>query len=143
MIISANRSRLCADTAERGESNTRRNLQRRGLNYSGEPGCLNEATSDIFGTDVEFYADNSNDPGDYPTTSPQLLPDRSISVRATSRTSLPPPPWHTAANRRNDSHKRIRVTSHDRGTYGRENMHECSHPRTIDAANSGSARLGG
>jgi Zn-dependent metalloprotease len=36
-----------------------------GLRYSGESGGLNEATSDIFGTLVEFYAANSNDPGDY------------------------------------------------------------------------------
>ncbi|MEU1514615.1 M4 family metallopeptidase [Streptomyces sp. NPDC005811] len=36
-----------------------------GLNYSGEPGGLNEATSDIFGTGVEFYAANSSDVGDY------------------------------------------------------------------------------
>ncbi|MFK4099024.1 M4 family metallopeptidase [Streptomyces sp. NPDC019531] len=36
-----------------------------GLNYSGESGGLNEATSDIFGTGVEFYAANSNDVGDY------------------------------------------------------------------------------
>ncbi len=36
-----------------------------GLTYSGESGGLNEATSDIFGTMVEFYAKNSNDPGDY------------------------------------------------------------------------------
>jgi Zn-dependent metalloprotease len=36
-----------------------------GLNYSGESGGLNEATSDIFGTGVEFYAGNSNDVGDY------------------------------------------------------------------------------
>lgn len=36
-----------------------------GLRYSGEPGGLNEATSDIFGTLVEFYAANANDPGDY------------------------------------------------------------------------------
>ncbi|MDR3035428.1 MAG: M4 family metallopeptidase [Kitasatospora sp.] len=35
------------------------------LNYSGESGGLNEATSDIFGTMVEFYAGNSTDPGDY------------------------------------------------------------------------------
>ena len=35
------------------------------LTYSGESGGLNEATSDIFGTMVEFYADNANDPGDY------------------------------------------------------------------------------
>ncbi|WP_415924910.1 M4 family metallopeptidase [Streptomyces sp. AK04-3B] len=36
-----------------------------GLNYSGESGGLNEATSDIFGTAVEFYAQNSSDVGDY------------------------------------------------------------------------------
>ncbi len=36
-----------------------------GLNYSGESGGLNEATSDIFGTGVEFYANNASDVGDY------------------------------------------------------------------------------
>ncbi|MEU2065135.1 M4 family metallopeptidase [Streptomyces sp. NPDC013455] len=36
-----------------------------GLEYSGESGGLNEATSDIFGTGVEFYANNSKDVGDY------------------------------------------------------------------------------
>ncbi|MCX4473674.1 M4 family metallopeptidase [Micromonospora sp. NBC_01655] len=36
-----------------------------GLVYRGEPGGLNEATSDIFGTLVEFSAANGNDPGDY------------------------------------------------------------------------------
>ncbi|MFF1354324.1 M4 family metallopeptidase [Streptomyces sp. NPDC058297] len=36
-----------------------------GLNYSGESGGLNEATSDIFGTAVEFYANNTKDVGDY------------------------------------------------------------------------------
>ncbi|NES12965.1 MULTISPECIES: M4 family metallopeptidase [Micromonospora] len=36
-----------------------------GLRYSGESGGLNEATSDIFGTMVEFYANNAKDPGDY------------------------------------------------------------------------------
>ncbi len=36
-----------------------------GLTYSGESGGLNEATSDIFGTMVEFFAANANDPGDY------------------------------------------------------------------------------
>ncbi|MFF2044119.1 M4 family metallopeptidase [Kitasatospora sp. NPDC058170] len=35
------------------------------LTYSGESGGLNEATSDIFGTLVEFYAANPADPGDY------------------------------------------------------------------------------
>ncbi|MGY0234698.1 M4 family metallopeptidase [Longispora urticae] len=36
-----------------------------GLTYSGESGGLNEATSDIFGNMVEFYANTSSDPGDY------------------------------------------------------------------------------
>ncbi|KUO08096.1 M4 family metallopeptidase [Streptomyces sp. DSM 15324] len=36
-----------------------------GLLYSGESGGLNEATSDIFGTLVEFYAGNEQDTGDY------------------------------------------------------------------------------
>ncbi|MFH8365476.1 M4 family metallopeptidase [Streptomyces sp. NPDC018031] len=36
-----------------------------GLVYSGESGGLNEATSDIFGTAVEFYAKNTKDVGDY------------------------------------------------------------------------------
>ncbi len=35
------------------------------LNYRGESGGLNEATSDIMGTSVEFFANNSSDPGDY------------------------------------------------------------------------------
>ncbi|WP_307826623.1 M4 family metallopeptidase [Streptomyces pactum] len=36
-----------------------------GLRYSGESGGLNEATSDIFATATEFYANNSADSGDY------------------------------------------------------------------------------
>ncbi|WP_260867309.1 M4 family metallopeptidase [Streptomyces sp. SAJ15] len=35
------------------------------LNYWGEAGGLNEATSDIFGTAVEWYAKNGKDKGDY------------------------------------------------------------------------------
>ena len=35
------------------------------LRYSGESGGLNESTSDIFGTAVEWYAANSNDVPDY------------------------------------------------------------------------------
>ncbi|WP_405820843.1 M4 family metallopeptidase [Streptomyces sp. NBC_01390] len=35
------------------------------LIYTGESGGLNEATSDIFGTLVEFYAANAQDVGDY------------------------------------------------------------------------------
>jgi Zn-dependent metalloprotease len=36
-----------------------------GLVYSGDAGGLNEATSDVMGTMVEFSANNANDPGDY------------------------------------------------------------------------------
>jgi Zn-dependent metalloprotease len=36
-----------------------------GLVYSDESGGLNEATSDIFGTMVEFSVNNASDPGDY------------------------------------------------------------------------------
>jgi len=36
-----------------------------GLAYTGDAGGLNEATSDIFGTSVEFYANNPNDVPDY------------------------------------------------------------------------------
>lgn len=36
-----------------------------GLAYSGDAGGLNESTSDIMGTMVEFYAANASDPGDY------------------------------------------------------------------------------
>ncbi|MFC8538201.1 M4 family metallopeptidase [Streptomyces sp. NPDC057249] len=35
------------------------------LDYAGESGGLNEATSDILGTSVEFSADNATDVGDY------------------------------------------------------------------------------
>ena len=35
------------------------------LTYSGESGGLNEGTSDIFGTMVEYYANNSSDTPDY------------------------------------------------------------------------------
>ena len=35
------------------------------LVYSGESGGLNEATSDIFGSMVEYYANNANDTPDY------------------------------------------------------------------------------
>ena len=35
------------------------------LTYSGESGGLNEATSDIFGTMVEFFANNASDTPDY------------------------------------------------------------------------------
>ncbi|MFJ3960180.1 M4 family metallopeptidase [Streptomyces sp. NPDC090036] len=35
------------------------------MTYSGEPGGLNEATSDIMAAAVEFYANNAQDVGDY------------------------------------------------------------------------------
>ncbi|WP_371624321.1 M4 family metallopeptidase [Streptomyces sp. NBC_01116] len=35
------------------------------LDYAGESGGLNEATSDILGVSVEFFADNASDAGDY------------------------------------------------------------------------------
>ncbi|MFF0547574.1 M4 family metallopeptidase [Streptomyces sp. NPDC004311] len=35
------------------------------MTYSGEPGGLNEATSDIFAAAVEFHANNAQDVGDY------------------------------------------------------------------------------
>ncbi|MEW1655312.1 MULTISPECIES: M4 family metallopeptidase [unclassified Streptomyces] len=36
-----------------------------GLEYSGESGGLNEATSDIFGVSVAFHANNAQEPGSY------------------------------------------------------------------------------
>jgi hypothetical protein len=36
-----------------------------GLDYTGDSGGLNESTSDVMGTMVEFYAANASDPGDY------------------------------------------------------------------------------
>ncbi|MDX6299196.1 MAG: hypothetical protein QOF53_410 [Nocardioidaceae bacterium] len=36
-----------------------------GLVYTGDAGGLNESTSDVMGTMVEFSAGNANDPGDY------------------------------------------------------------------------------
>lgn len=36
-----------------------------GLEYTGDAGGLNESTSDVMGTMVEFSANNANDPGDY------------------------------------------------------------------------------
>jgi Zn-dependent metalloprotease len=36
-----------------------------GLDYWGDAGGLNEASSDVMGTMVEFFANNASDPGDY------------------------------------------------------------------------------
>ncbi|MGW3773040.1 M4 family metallopeptidase [Actinomadura verrucosospora] len=44
------------------------------LTYSGESGGLNEATSDIMAAAVEFYANNSNDLGDYLVGEEVVLP---------------------------------------------------------------------
>lgn len=41
------------------------NARTANLVYSGEPGGLNEANSDIFGTMVEYFAKDAADPGDY------------------------------------------------------------------------------
>jgi Zn-dependent metalloprotease len=51
------------------------------LTYSGESGGLNEATSDIMGTMVEYYADNSNDPGDY-VIGEELFPNNAAMSNA-------------------------------------------------------------
>ena len=56
---------LVVDRRGRPRDVPRRHPATANLTYSGESGGLNEATSDIFGTMVEFYANNANDPGDY------------------------------------------------------------------------------
>jgi Zn-dependent metalloprotease len=52
-----------------------------GLIYSGESGGLNEATSDIFGTMVEFYAANAALPG---TTANYLIGERIYASQKTT-----------------------------------------------------------
>ena len=52
-----------------------------GLIYSGESGGLNEATSDIFGTMVEYYASNASDPGDY-VVGEELFPNNAAMNQA-------------------------------------------------------------
>jgi len=54
------------------------------LTYSGESGGLNEATSDIFGTMVEFYANNGNDAGDY------LIGEKIMIKKAWMRSMIKP-----------------------------------------------------
>jgi Zn-dependent metalloprotease len=39
--------------------------QTAGLDYTGDAGGLNESTSDVMGTMVEFYSNSASDPGDY------------------------------------------------------------------------------
>ena len=51
------------------------------LIYSGESGGLNEATSDIFGTMVEYYASNASDPGDY-VVGEELFPNNAAMNQA-------------------------------------------------------------
>jgi Zn-dependent metalloprotease len=51
------------------------------LTYSGESGGLNEATSDIMGTMVEYYANNSNDPTDY-VIGEELFPNNADRYKA-------------------------------------------------------------
>ncbi|HSD18328.1 MAG TPA: M4 family metallopeptidase [Thermomonas sp.] len=51
-----------------------------GLAYSGDAGGLNEATSDIFGTMVEYAAANGNDPGDY-LIGEGIYPDSTSALR--------------------------------------------------------------
>ncbi len=60
-----------------------------GLVYSGESGGLNEATSDIFGTMVEYYADNAHDAGDY-LIGEEIFPDNpgDLAIRYMFKPSL-------------------------------------------------------
>ena len=51
------------------------------LIYSNESGGLNEATSDIFGTMVEYYANNANDPADY-VVGEELFPNNANMSQA-------------------------------------------------------------
>ncbi len=51
------------------------------LIYSDESGGLNEATSDIFGTMVEYYANNASDPADY-VIGEELFPNNANSYKA-------------------------------------------------------------
>ena len=64
--------------------------QTAGLNYADESGGLNEATSDMMGTMVEFYANNPNDPADY-VVGEKLFPnnaDMSKAIRWMFKPSL-------------------------------------------------------
>jgi len=58
-----------------------------GLIYSGESGGLNEGTSDIFGTMVEFYANNAKDAPDY-LIGERLYKSGNSALRAMYRPSL-------------------------------------------------------
>lgn len=58
-----------------------------GLTYSGESGGLNEGNSDIFGTMVEFYANNPNDTPDY-LIGEELYKSGNKALRAMYKPSL-------------------------------------------------------
>jgi Zn-dependent metalloprotease len=55
---------------------------------SGESGGLNESTSDIFGTMIEFYAHNPNDKGDYLIGEMPMRKDTPAAIRFMYRPSL-------------------------------------------------------
>jgi Zn-dependent metalloprotease len=57
------------------------------LTYSGESGGLNEGTSDIFGTMVEYYAGNANDMPDY-WIGEKLYKSGTSALRAMHKPSL-------------------------------------------------------
>ncbi|MFE0704759.1 M4 family metallopeptidase [Streptomyces sp. NPDC058872] len=80
------------------------------LRYRGESGGLNEATSDIFGTMVEWYANNGNDVPDY------LFSDRSTPpwlrrFDQPSRDGRSPDCWSPKV-RRMDPHQSSGVGNH-------------------------------
>jgi Zn-dependent metalloprotease len=58
------------------------------LLYSGESGALNEATSDIFGTMVEFYANNATDRPDYTIGEEVLISGGGKALRYMFKPSL-------------------------------------------------------
>jgi Zn-dependent metalloprotease len=57
------------------------------LTYSGESGGLNESTSDIFGTMIEYYANNPKDAPDY-LIGEKLYKDRSGMLRSMIKPSI-------------------------------------------------------
>ena len=72
-----------------------------GLAYTGDAGGLNEATSDIFGTAVEFYANNASDVGRLPhrredqhqrQRHPAALHGQAVPGRRAARTAGRPAP---------------------------------------------------
>ena len=84
-----------------------------GLNYRGESGGLNEATSDIFGTAVEFYADDTSA---RPTSATTSSARRSTSTATAPRCATWTSPARTAQRRLLDR------------TVGRLDVHYSSGP---------------